>query len=271
MTLIEIMVSCALMGMLVYITVEANVLASRSFQRISDASSSASTGRVGFDRLLEDIRNADAHLFQYPTVGTIYAKSDRTSTIILRSKRFDVNGDVINGQYDVKIYRLEAVTGGDGPYVLKRYLASVLNPSQPPKPTLDKVVATRVKSLDIRTAATEVFYGDQSTKSFTLIGLPYGSDSLITESVLVGGVNRLLDGYASLSSKKITFIKAPNSAVPIDVTYQVKPDESFQADGSTIANFVVLKMVVQAQWKTATSVVQNRDITLSSRVMLLNR
>lgn len=269
-TLFEGIVATALTVVITFIAIEAGLSASQSIAKVSNTAKVSGDGRNAFQKILMCSRTANGCMTRYPTTGKVTFAANKDRTLIFRNPQFDANGDPISGKFQVDIFTLESATGENAPSQIRHFQGTIDN-GQESSLANRGVIATRVKSFTYRTVANEVFYGNRSTKTFRLVARPITADGLAPEQVLVGGTNRLLDGWATRSGDKVTFKLAPENQVPIDVSYQVDPTVASGADRINVANVLALQIVYSPRTKNRSYRELGADLKLESRVMLMNR
>lgn len=270
MTLVEGIVATALTVVITLIAIEAGLGASQSIARVSTTSKIAGDGRNAFQKILMCARTANGLLTRYPSTGKAAFAANKDRSLILRNPVFNPQGEPIPNRFQVDIFVLETATGDQSPHAIRHYQASVDNGTE--SATADRgIIATRVNRMTYRAVANEVFFGNRTTLTFRLVTRPVTADSLAPEQVLVGGTNRLLDGWATRSGDKVTFKLAPERQVPIDVTYQVDPTVSSATDRVNVANVLALQIVYSPRAKNRSYRELGADLKLESRVMLMNR
>ncbi len=270
MTLVEGIVATALTVVITLIAIEAGLGASQSIARVSTTSKIAGDGRNAFQKILMCARTANGLLTRYPSTGKAAFAANKDRTLILRNPVFNAQGEPIPNRFQVDIFVLETATGDQSPNAIRHYQAQVDNGTE--SATANRgIIATRVNRLTYRAVANEVFFGNRTTLTFRLVTRPVTADSLAPEQVLVGGTNRLLDGWATRSGDKVTFKLAPENQVPIDVTYQVDPTVSSSTDRVNVANVLALQIVYSPRAKNRSYRELGADLKLESRVMLMNR
>ncbi len=269
-TLVEGIVATALTVVITLIAIEAGLSASQSIAKVGNTAKISGDGRNAFQKILMCSRTSNGFMTRYPTTGRAAYAANRDRTLILRNPQFDSNGDPIAGRFLVDIFTLEAATGDSAPNQIRHFQATINNGTE--SSVLNRgVIATRVKSFTYRTVANEVFFGNRSTLTFRLVARPITADALAPEQVLVGGTNRLLDGWATRTGDRVTFKLAPENQVPIDVTYQVDPTVSAASDRINVANVLALQIVYSPRTKNRSYRELGADLKLESRVMLMNR
>lgn len=272
MSLVELMVSISIMLGVFLLVSNATIMSTQNLSKNNVSSDIAQQARQAMYKISDDLANADFCLAKYPTSGTASYTADNSSTLIIRVPVFTVTGDPVSGQYTVVIYRIEnAVNSEDGPKVLKRYTASINGGTQSTA-VLDRIILKNVKTMYNVFSTNELFFGDTWTTSFNLVAPHKGSDSRFTETVLVGGEDRLSTGKATFSTtNQITFDQAPNWQIPIDVSYQINPGELVTPEGGNYASKVTVGFSVEPQWRQMDRSTGKRLIVLHNSVQLMNR
>lgn len=266
----ETLIVIVLFVMTTFMVIEASYIAGAAFTKVRDAGSTFSNVRVNFESIASNIKASDRLLAYYPSSGDPQFVADEDTTLIIRIPAVEADGTFIPNQFDVVIYEAEPVTGDTGPIQVNVYRARIIDGDEE-LAEFERVVLTNVASLRWTPTVNETFFGDTSTKTFGLIGTPYGSDDLVDEVVLVGGIDRIADGKAKFSGQKVEFNQAPNWSVPIDVVYTVNPAVSVTPLGENAANSLSMRMVFRLTWRERQNNKRTHDVTVTSRVHILNR
>lgn len=266
----ETMIVIVLFVMTTFMVIEASYIASAAFTKVRDAGSTFSKVRVNFENLAANIKASDRLLAYYPSTGEPKFIADDETTLIVRIPVVEPDGSFVPDEYEVAIYETEAIAGDKGPFQVNQYRARIIDGDEQ-LPEFEKVVLSNVASIRWTPTVNETFFGDTSTKTFGLIGMPYGSDDLVNEVVLVGGIDRISDGKAKFSGQKVEFNQAPNWSVPIDVVYTVNPSVSVTPKGENAANSLSMRIVFRLTWRERQNVKRTHDVTVSSRVHIINR
>jgi type II secretory pathway pseudopilin PulG len=269
-SLVEVMVGTGVMVMFLLIIAEGSGIAATFFNRTRAETVLVNDFRRGFELMVNDIRESQGVLVQYPTSTPTFSSSE-SDTIILRMPKFTDTNELVNTSAQVKIYRIESKTGADGPFVLKLYTANINNYAD--GDVTDRgILVKNVVSSKFAYVTNEYRFGDYWTKAFSLAGTPViNSQTVTSTSAIVGGVNRLTDGWALIDDRTLRFELAPKSGVPIDISYHVSPDEDSGTLGLNPANMVEVRMTIRAASKDRGSRNVSRDTDLGTKVAIINR
>jgi hypothetical protein len=270
-TLIQTLVAGGLAMMVTFLLAQTSLFSSYTFEKLQNQGFSVNKSRGAFEKLVWDVRNGDRLLAKYPTSGTAVFNASDDNCIIIRQPKYDASNEPIANQFRVIIYRVDSTSvAGQGPRVLRRFQAQI-NGSTQSTAISEGIVIPNIQSRTITTAINQTFYGDQSTKEYWLLSTPMSPTAEIKNEVLIGGVNRLDDGWASLSGNKITLDKALNYGVVCDATYHSNPATSIDLSGDNGGTSVFLRITVRPQWKTQGGRTKTKDVTYTSRPSLMNR
>lgn len=269
-TLIELLTATALSVLVVFLLAQTSLMSTTTLEKVHNTSYTINKGRQGFEEIVNDIRSASSTLCKYPSSGTPLFTALDNKVLILTMPVFDASNNVKANEYRVIVYQVSAQTGADGPNVIKRYKGTVTNNVQPAL-SLDRVVLKNVVSADIVTAVNQIFWGNNSTKEYWLFSTPQAATTDVKNEVLVGGVDRITDGRATLSGSKITFALAPANGVIIDATYNVQESQNVDGRGTNGGTSVFLRIIQRSKWRTSSGGSKSRDVALTARPSLLNK
>ncbi len=126
-TVAELSVSAGVMSLVAVITCNVMVTSAKLTKGAVSTSQQTSNGRVAFDQLMNDVRQADAVLSEV-TLDKTYSY-DSSGTLILRKKATDLVGNVMPNAYDVTIYTVTPSPNVKeyGTTVLKRITCRITN------------------------------------------------------------------------------------------------------------------------------------------------
>jgi len=272
-TLIEVMTVCVLMVFLTTILFNFLIGSARYTERITTGQGVMNKLRQASQKMSTDVSESEAILMQYPTTGSPTYRTSYNDTVILRVPKFDSLGNQSPTDYDVVIYKLMPTVAGarTGPFTFNKYKASVTLSNQP-VPTLQSVVATNIESVDFNYITNETFTGDESSKVFSLAGTPLLATSQRPRTVLVGSVDRLADGKATLSGSTVTFAPlAPSWGVSIDVTYAINPASAGGTEARTPAQIFSYEFTTNVKSKVNNQVDKTTRQVFTGRAKLLNQ
>jgi prepilin-type N-terminal cleavage/methylation domain-containing protein len=270
-TMVETMSAVVVAGIVTFIVAQTSTMSARGFDKVSRIGSSADEGRRAMDVIVKDLRGAASALAKYPTTGVAAFTAEDDKTVILRLQKFDTANEPLPDQYKIVIYKLEAApVESEGPFVIKRYTASKSGANDSTA-VLDKVVCRNIGSMTFEFTNTETFTGNNSTDEFWFSDLPAANTANSKITVMVGGEDRVLDGYATLLPKRFRFAKPPSYGTVVDATYHVNPANFWDASASNTADAAFIKLVIRPRWKSDASVTKTRDITLTAHPVLVNK
>jgi hypothetical protein len=267
----EVLTVTGLALLVVFLLGETSALASKSFERVQSTGTSATKFRYIFESFIEDIRISSATLCKYPVATTAAFTADDDKVLILKQPMFDTNNDVLPTKHKVVIYKLEAAaTAEDGPYVLQKYTATIDGTSES-APAHAGTVAKNIASGEWTTQVNQVFVGNKYNTEFWLFKAPKTPTAEIKTLILVGGVDRLTDGNATITGSKVTFVKPPSYGVVVDASYRGQETTNIDSTGNNGGSSVFVRFKMRTKWRTAGEEENTRDVTFSSRPQLTNR
>jgi hypothetical protein len=269
-SLVEVMVVTALTVLFTIILGNVSTISRNSIEKVTDVGVALDKGKGAFEKLVIDVNNSDIMLCQYPVNGSPTYTAADDDTLILRQPTFDSNNDPIVDQYKVIVYRVTTTTSSeDGPFVLKRYTASITGSTESSL-TYGGVVAKNIKEAKIQTAVDQQFWGDYYTTNFYLYTGPSAGASEIPTQFLIGGVDRLADGKAVLSSNLVTTFKPLVPGVRADAIYRIRPEFKVDSTGFNGGSSAYLKFTIAPQWKSLGRQTKSRDFVFTSQPLLQN-
>lgn len=270
-TLIQTLVAGGLAVMVTFLLAQTSLFSSYTFEKLQNQGASVNKSRGAFEKMVWDIRNGDRLLAKYPTTGTAVFNASDDNCIIIRQPKYDASQEPIADQFNIVIYRVDTATvASEGPRVVRRFRATINGTTQSTAIS-EGIVIPNLQSRTITTSINQTFYGDQSTKEYWLLSTPLAPTAEVKNEVLIGGVNRLNDGWATLSGTKITLDKALNYGVVADATYHSNPATSIDLSGDNGGTSVFLRITVRPQWKVQGGGTKTKDVTYTSRPTLMNR
>lgn len=270
-TLIQTLVAAGLGMMVTFLLAQTSLFSSYTFEKLQNQGYSVNKARGAFEKLVWDVRNGDKLLSKYPTTGTAVFNASDDNCIIIRQPKYDASNEPLLNQFNVIIYRVDTTSvAAQGPRVIRRFRATI-NGSTQSTAIADGIVIPNVQSRTFTTAINQTFYGDQTTREYWLFSVPLAETAEVKNEVLIGGVDRLDDGWATLSGTKVTLDKAMNYGVVADATYHANPATSIDLSGDNGGTSVFLRITVRPQWKTQGRATKTKDVTYTSRPALMNR
>lgn len=262
-TLIEISVAMVISTMLVIFLVNLTLQATRLANKSDSNVNVFAKERRAFSSIVQDITRADMVLVQGKSPAGVNWGTDGTSTLVLRIPR-------TGGNFDYVIYRREAQAGVTGPNVLRLYQGTITGGVMSNSRLVD-TVAENVRSFSLEYGAIDTFWGDWWTKSYTLRTLPLSPTTNFPITAVVGGSDRLADGYATRNGQIINITYAMKGGVTMDVSYPISPNITANSDGGNAASSVMVKLEVEPVWKDARQADRSKIIVLKSIASLRNR
>lgn len=271
------MITAAAIGLLVTVVLaETSILAAKTFKKVRDVSNAHTSGRRAFDQFVADVQKADLSMAKFPawSPSPWYTAQDN-QCVILRQPKFKADNTVDPKNWTVVTYRLTAATvPEDGPYILRRTVSPLMvDPGVSSSASMGttKIVAKNLKSVEWNQMTNQTFWGNQSTKNYYIMSTPEPDTDQIKLKVLIGGIDRLDDGLATISGKKITIYKAMQWGVAMDVSYHIPPAVSLDATGNNGATAMFTKFVFQPRWVANDLSTKSREVTLSAMPQLENK
>lgn len=269
-SLVEIMVGLLIMSFALALVGNATIQSAQQMSKNQSVVDTATQARQTLAKMTGDINFADMCLAQYPPNGVSQFVADKTSTVIIRQPNFDGNGDPVAGSYTVVIYRLEDANASEiGPKVVKRYKGQITNGTAT-QAILDKVLLTNVQAAHFTFTVDELFHGNNSAQTFTLVGTPTGNDTYFTQHVYTGGIDELPAGHATISGNNVNFDQIVANGIPVDVEYQVDPSQIVNTDGGNYASHLAIRLRILPQWRQADQSVKTRSVVLDASAQLGN-
>jgi type II secretory pathway pseudopilin PulG len=269
-SLVETMAVVSIFAVITFLVLETSLLAGNTFNKVQTTSFVIQGARSNFEKVANDLRLADRCLAYYPTRATPLYSASTNKTLILRIPVFDVNKKPIAGTFSVFIYRLVADAGPNGPNVLNLYTASI-TPTKETTPVFAKTIATQLTSITFASAAQDQFQGDPGTNIYTLQATPSASIGGLKNQVLIGGVDRIADGNATIQGQTVILKSSLNWGVPIDVEYPCDPSVAADSDGSNATDSVRMVWNISATYLDRLDQTQSQPLVIDSRFSLLNR
>jgi hypothetical protein len=267
---IEVMVVIAMTLLFSIILGNVSIISGNSIEKTTDVSVVMNKSKGAFEKLVYDVNKSDIMLFQYPVNNTAVYTSQDDSTIILRQPAFDSSNEPVANSFKVVIYRVTTTTtASEGPLVLKRYTATIVDGVES-SITYEGIVAYNIKTAKIQTAVDQQFWGDYYTAEFTLYAVPGPATPEIPTQFLIGGVDRLDDGKAVLTSNKITTFKAMLPGVRADAIYRIDPTTKVDSTGFNGGSSLYLNFTIAPQWKSVGRETKSKDFVFTSQPLLQN-
>ncbi len=274
-TLLETITAASIGLMATVLLAETSLMAAKTFKKVNDVSRMHTFGRRTFDQFVADVQKAELSLTQFPTYSANpWFKAKDDLCVILRQPIFlaDNSVDPVNAR--VVVYRLvPALKPADGPFVLERTSGSIrmVGTTTSSNRGTSVVVAKNIKSVNWNQMTSQTFWGDRSSKVYTLISTPSADTKEIKLQALIGGVNRLESGHAKLSGKTVTLFQAMEYGVAMDVTYHIEPTTVAFNNGSNGATSIYSRIVFQPRWTANDFSTKTREISLSAMPNLENK
>jgi prepilin-type N-terminal cleavage/methylation domain-containing protein len=274
-TLLELMTATTIGLMASLLLAQTSLMATKTFKKVSEISRMHTFGRRTFDQFVADVQKAELSLTQFPTNSVNpWFKAKDNDCVILRQPVFLADNTVDPNNSKVVVYRLiPALKADEGPYVLERTVGSIaINGLVVSSKSGTKVVvAKNIKSVNWNQMTSQTFWGDRSSKVYTLTSTPAADTNEIKLQALIGGVNRLQSGHAVLAGKTVTLFQAMEYGVAMDVTYHIDPTTVAFNNGSNGATSIYTKIVFQPRWTANDLSIKTRDISLSAMPNLENK
>lgn len=232
------------------------------------------TTQVELERIVQEIEASDRVLSKYPPTGTPVASTNFSDTLVLRQPVFDSEGGSQPGMYRVVIFKLVPDASEDGPFILKKYIASVVS-DVPGNAILNDIVLTRVKTLNMGFTSLQRVEGVTGQATFPIVTTGYSAGlascapplQVVAEGATLGNPS---GGGVQISDSQLTLSSALSSDAIIDVRLPVTPTES-APDGTTAIGSITLEVTPQSQWDTTTSAKKREDLTVVTSANLRNR
>ena len=274
-SLLELLMAVTIGTTVTLLLASTSLVAAKTFNKVTQVSRMHTFGRRTFDQFVADVQKADLSLNKFPTWTQspwFTAKDDKC--VILRQPVFKADKTVDSTRFSVVIYRLVTpAQASDGPFVLERTVCPLQQ-----TPTLNSasrgpslVVAKNIKRVNWNQMTSQTFWGDQSTKVYTLTTVPAADTPEIKLQALIGGVNRLDTGHVTLSGRTLTLFQAMQWGVALDVTYHIEPTTLAFANGSNGATAIFTRFVFEPRWTANDLSTKTREITLSAMPTIDNK
>jgi hypothetical protein len=275
LSLLELLMAVTIGTTATILLASTSLVAAKTFNKVTQVSRMHTFGRRTFDQFVADVQKADLSLNKFPTWGLnpwFTAKDDQC--VILRQPVFKTDNTVDPTKFTIVAYRLIAATkASEGPFVLERTICpmtvSGLNMSATKKPS--KIIAKNIKRVNWNQMTSQTFWGDQSTKVYTLTTVPAADTPEIKLQALIGGANRLETGHVTLSGRTLTLVQAMQYGVALDVTYHIEPTTVAFNNGSNGATSIYTRFVFEPRWTSNDLTTKTREITLSAMPNLENK
>jgi hypothetical protein len=275
LSLLELLMAVTIGTTATILLASTSLVAAKTFNKVTQVSRMHTFGRRTFDQFVADVQKADLSLNKFPTWGLnpwFTAKDDEC--VILRQPVFKTDNTVDPTKFTVVAYRLIAATkASEGPFVLERTICpmtvSGLNMSATKKPST--IIAKNIKRVNWNQMTSQTFWGDQSTKVYTLTTVPAADTPEIKLQALIGGANRLETGHVTLSGRTLTLVQAMQYGVALDVTYHIEPTTLAFNNGSNGATSIYTRFVFEPRWTSNDLTTKTREITLSAMPNLENK
>ena len=269
-SLIEVMVVIGLTLMVSIILGNVSTISRSAMEKSTDVSVVINKGKGAFEKFVKDANDSDMMLCQYPVNSTaVYTAADN-STVIFRQPTFDSSNEPVDNNYTIIVYRVTTTAvAAEGPFVLKRYKGSVVNGTENAL-VYEGVTAKNLNSATIQTAVNQQYWGDNSTSDFYLFTTPSTATPEIPTEFLVGGVDRLADGNATLAANKVSTVKPMKYGVRGDATYRIDPAYKVDSAGSNGGTSLYIKFTLAPQWKTIGRTTKSKDFVFTSQPSLQN-
>lgn len=276
-TIVEVMMATAIGLLATLLVAETSLIAAKTFKKVTEVATMHTFGRRTFDQFVADVQQAELSLAQFPSrSASPWFTAKDNECVILRQPIFLADNTVDPLKAKIVVYRLiPALKSEEGPFVLERTTGTVTTRTSFYSTTATRgtsvVVAKNIKSVNWSQMASQTFWGDRSSKVYTLISTPAADTNEIKLQALIGGVNRLKSGHAVLSGKTVTLYQAMEYGVAMDVTYHIEPTTIAFNNGSNGATSIFAKIVFQPRWTANDFSTKTREVTLSAMPNLENK
>jgi hypothetical protein len=229
--------------------------------------------QVEVERIVQEIEASDRVLSRYPPTGASpVATTNFSDTLILRQPLFDADGGAQPGMYRVVIFKLVPDDSEDGPFILKKYVASVVS-DVPGNAVLNDIVLTRVRTLNMGFTSLQRVEGAIGQTTFPIVTTGYSAGLASCApplQVVANGTSLGSGGGVQISESQLTLSGALASASVIDVRLPVTPTES-APDGTTAIGSITFEVTPQSQWESSTLSKKREDLTVVTSANLRNR
>lgn len=229
--------------------------------------------QVEVERIVQEIEVSDRVLSRYPQTGASpVATTNFSDTLILRQPLFDSEGGVQAGMYRVVIFKLVPDNSEDGPFILKKYVASVVS-DVPGNAVLNDIVLTRVKTLNMGFTSLQRVEGAVGQTTFPIVTTGYSAGLASCApplQIVANGASLGSGGGVQISESQLTLSSALGTASVIDVRLPVNPTES-APDGTTAIGSITFEVTPQSQWESSTLAKKREDLTVVTSANLRNR
>lgn len=275
-TTVELITAATVGLMATAILAETSILAARTFQKVGDVAKAHTFGRRAFDQFVADVQGADMSMAKFPAwTSTPWFTAAENQCVILRKPVFKADKTVDPKNFKVITYRLVAATvPADGPFVLKRTVSPLMiDPGVTSSASMGTttIVAKNIKSVKWNQMTNQTFWGDQYTTDYYLISAPQADTAQIKLKALIGGVDRLTDGHATIAGNKVTIFKPLQYGVAMDVSYHTDPAYPLDYTANNGATAMFVNFVFQPRWTSTSGAEQRRDVALSAMPQLENK
>jgi len=262
-TLIEISVAMVISTMLLVFLVNLTLQATRLANKSDSTVNAFAKERRAFTAIVQDITRSDMVLVQGKSPTGANWSTNTNSTLVLRIP-------VAGGSYEYVIYRREPQAGVLGPNVLREYRGTITGGVMSNSRLVD-TIAENVRAISLEYGAIDTCWGDWWTTSYTLRAVPLSPTTNFPVTAIVGGANRLADGYATQNGQIINLRYAMKGGVTMDVNYPIAPNLTANSSGGNAASSVMVKLDVEPVWKDAKQANSSKIIVLKTIASLRNR
>ncbi|MBS1704893.1 MAG: hypothetical protein JST40_03395 [Armatimonadetes bacterium] len=173
-TLVETAMASAVLLMMGGLIIQGTRLTAKTMSSVKSVAMVSRDANVGFQKIIDDVRKSESLMTQYPVESPIFV-ADNVTSVICRQPIADIDGNPIEGSYNIVIYRMELAA--DGTRVVARYKGRMDNGACA-DPVFDDIVAENVVCFNLRYTVNEMLIGNASTQTFALKGTPIGSSEV---------------------------------------------------------------------------------------------
>lgn len=265
----EVVTAISLSVLATFILADTTILAAQTFRKVGEVATAHTFGRRAFDRFIADAQAANLSMAKFPAWSSSpWHVAKENQCVIFRQPKFKADMTVDPENFKVIVYKIEAAaTAADGPFVLKRWecpLRIVPAGSSSASNGTPQIVAKNIKSVKWNQFTNLTYWGDRYTKDYYMRSTPEADTNEIKLKALIGGVDRIASGHATVSGTKVTLFKAMEYGVAMDVTYHTDPDLSLDYTANNGASGMYASFVFQPRWTDKNGATKTRQITLSA-------
>jgi hypothetical protein len=275
------MMTVAVLGVLViFAMVAATSVTSRSQQKVSSGTDVSMRARQSLDVVMRDVMQAYEVVSAYPIAGPTSFSSNDTNTLILKLPKLS-SGEVVPYEWELVMYRLEPITGDQGPMLLKRSVAAYNENWSTSEKSINKfgtakTVAVNITDFDLAYIAHErLAHTDTDPnkilKRFTLRTASQGHRDIVKQQAFLEGDDMIAAGTATFSGNTINVASSLPAYKIIDAYYVIDPSDVIGGDGKSNANEIAVRFKLKPRWKNEGNVDKTRQILVQSRATLRNQ